>query len=232
MYYNNNFVSKNKKDFKIKKMKIDNIKKITTRIKKLKIILDLNLHIELLDKKHEFTCKTLNFGKEEFNLFLNYDAYNNMTSGDGVTYVVTNILNGKENIIAYFQLSAFALHFKDEFDFEDDKVPKKKKKTRYIPINSFLINMFAVDKKYQDSVCNGMIVSDIIFKYIIAFIEEMSKTTIGGKIIILCSVKDAISFYKRNNFKPLNEYMTLFDKYIDGEKPMYLGLYDLPLLEH
>lgn len=232
MYYNSNFSIIDKNNLKFVKLNDNKIKRITTRVRMLKKISNLNLDIKLLDEEYVNNCTYFNSGKKEFNWFLNNEALNDMKSGDGVTYVVTDILNGKETVIAYFQLSAFALHFKDNLDFEDDKIPKDKKKTRYIPINSFIIDMLAVDKNYQNSVWNGWIVSDVILNYILLFIENMSRTTIGGKIILLCSVKDAIRFYKRNGFKPLNEYMILFDKYIDGEEPMYYSIYDIPLLEY
>ena len=54
----------------------------------------------------------------------------------------------------------------------------------------------------------------------------MSTSIIGAKMIILCSVPDAVDFYKRNNFKELPPELTLFDHIdLSGNKAMYLTLH-------
>lgn len=89
-----------------------------------------------------------------------------------------------------------------------------------------MINMFAVNKKYQDCYFKDKLISSLVLKYIIGTLYEMSINIIGAKMIILCSVSNAVKFYEKNNFKKIDECYSMFDK-VDAMDniPMYLTLH-------
>ncbi len=45
-------------------------------------------------------------------------------------------------------------------------------------------------------------------------------------MIVLYSVPDAVEFYKRNNFLPLDEYRSFDDDFTEGCTLMYLRLFE------
>lgn len=197
--------------------------KITAKEEK-KTIHRFNPKIVLYSSEYNKLTTGFKCGKPIFDEYLCEQALEEMSSGDGVTYI---ILDEDENVlIAYYTISTSTVHFVDMYDYEDEEIPEEKKRKHYSPISSVIINMFAVNSKYQDCIYEGEIVSDLIIQAIIGRIYNMSTSIIGAKMIILCSVPDAVDFYKRNNFKELPPELTLFDHIdLSGNKAMYLTLH-------
>lgn len=197
--------------------------------KDLKVIDKINFNVEVYTQEHTKFVENFNSGVVAFNDFIKKDALSDKELGEGVTYVVTNTINEKDKtikeIVAYYTISTFAVQIMDDYDYEDDSIPDEKKRIHYSPISAFLINMFAVNKKYQDTTYDGTLISDLIFMNIINHLYDISTNLVGAKSIILCSVKDAVKFYKRNHFKEFDSGMTLLDKCIDDTVPMHLPLH-------
>lgn len=170
-----------------------------------------------------------NFFVEEkaFDNFIKEEAINDMISGDGVTYLIINEANERE-IVAYYTISSSSIHTIDRYDFEDEDVPQDEKREHFSPISAFLIKMFAVNEKYQDTYYNNELVASLILKNIISDLHDMSTSVVGAKIIILCAVEKAEKFYNLNKFKKFDDNYTLFDK-IDAQDncPMYLALHNV-----
>ncbi len=161
-----------------------------------------------------------NSGKDNFAFdnFLKKEAKRDMGTGDGITYLIIDekkVGSKKcaECLVAYFTISTGAINIIDRYDFEDDEIPEDKKREHFSPISAFYINMFAVDINYQNTMFEGDLISGLILKYIIHELREMSISIIGAKVIILCSVLNAVEFYKRNGeFEEFSSKYTLLDK--------------------
>ena len=89
-----------------------------------------------------------------------------MISGDGVTYLIINEVSKRE-IVAYYTISSSSIHTIDRYDFEDEDVPQDEKREHFSPISAFLIKMFAVNEKYQDTYYNDELVASLILKNMI-----------------------------------------------------------------
>ena len=192
-------------------------------------ISEINFNIEVYASEHIGLVEGFNSGACAFNDFLKMDALVDKMSGKGVTYIVTNNIEklGKtvKEVVAYYTISTFAIQIMDDYDFEDECIPKEEKRIHYNPMSSFLINMFAVDKNYQDTTYNGELISSLILMKIVNDLYNMSINLVGAKRIILCSVKEAVEFYQKNNFKKFDKDMTVLDKYLDDTVPMQLILH-------
>lgn len=168
----------------------------------------------------EFTC-----GEEPFDSYLNEEALEDRLNGGGVTYIVID--QDENRLIAYYTISTSTVHFVDNYDFEYEDIPDDEKRKHYSPISAIIINMFAVNNIYQDCIYEGEVVSAKVLESIIGKIYTMSTDIIGAKMIILCSVPDAVDFYKKSNFEELPSIYTLFDHIdLDGNKPMFLTLHE------
>lgn len=195
---------------------------------KIKKLNTFNPEIKLYTPECESLTNSFDSGVFAFNTFISDDALPHKNSGDGVTYLVLdNKSNNESNLVAYYTISASTIHFVDNYDYEDDAIPTEQKRTRYSPISSFMINMFAVNKNYQDCIYNDDLISNLILMNIISELYNMSTSLIGAKMIVLCSVKEAEHFYLKNNFNKLDSNFTLLDKYIDDTIPMYLPLHNI-----
>ena len=181
--------------------------------------------IEALSEENRKLISDFFVGEKAFDDFIKKEAISDMVSGDGVTYLIVNEANKRE-IVAYYTISSSSIHSIDRYDFEDEDVPKDEKREHFSPISAFLIKMFAVNEKYQDTYYNDELVASLILKNIIFDLYDMSTSVVGAKRIILCAVEKAKKFYKLNNFEEFDGKYTLFDK-IDAQDnyPMYLALH-------
>lgn len=183
--------------------------------------------IETLSEENIGLISNFFVGEKAFDDFIKKEAINDMISGDGVTYLIINEVNKRE-IVAYYTISSSSIHTIDRYDFEDEDVPQDEKREHFSPISAFLIKMFAVNEKYQDTYYNDELVASLILKNIIFDLYDMSTSIVGAKRIILCAVENAKKFYKLNKFKEFDGNYTLFDK-IDAQDnyPMYLALHNV-----
>lgn len=190
-----------------------------------KTIENFNPVIEALSEENRKLISDFFVGEKAFDDFIKKEAISDMVSGDGVTYLIVNEANKRE-IVAYYTISSSSIHSIDRYDFEDEDVPKDEKREHFSPISAFLIKMFAVNEKYQDTYYNDELVASLILKNIIFDLYDMSTSVVGVKRIILCAVEKAKKFYKLNNFEEFDGKYTLFDK-IDAQDnyPMYLALH-------
>ena len=189
--------------------------------KKLKTIDKFNPSVKIFNEEDFYLSKNFNSGKFQFNDYICNDAIEDRKTGNGVTYIVIDKINDEEErLVAYYTLSTSSVHFVDRYDFEDDDIPDNEKREHYTPINAVMINMFAVNNEYQDTLYQEYLISDLILD-----IYELTTNIIGAKQIILCSVKDAVNFYKRNEFEEFSDELTLFDKDSEDLIPMCLTLH-------
>ena len=107
---------------------------------------------------------------ENFNDFIVSEASEYKNTGDGVTYVVWNILYDKDNIeidrdiVSYYTLSATAIPYEDRIRCDEEEVLETGEEfdIEICGISALEIKMFAVNQNYQD----------VFFKYITELWKE------------------------------------------------------------
>lgn len=193
-----------------------------------KVITEFNQIIQTFTPEDNFLINSFSSRYLAFDNYINHQALTEKENSDGVTYIVLDEKTKAEKIlVAYYTISAYTIHFKDEYDYSDETIPNEEKLIYYSPISAFMINMSVVNKNYQDTLYNGKVISNLILMNILHELYQMSINIVGAKRIILCSVKDAVNFYSRNHFCKFTDSLTLLDKFIDDTIPMYLSLHDI-----
>lgn len=198
---------------------------------------NFNPGVERLKLEHQdFLCK-FNAGKgfENFNEFINKEAYEYANNGEGVTYLVFNYCvdnngNEKKDLMAFYTIAATSIPYIDKIRLEPEEAKSKGKEfdeTR-CGIPALEVKMFAVDITYQDVFYmfegQNLPVSAWILKMIIANSIDLMINVIAFKAIFLHSVPTAEKFYLRNGFHNAEKYMDPLYS-IDGEfQAMYMSL--------
>lgn len=173
---------------------------------------------------------------DTFSVFLNDDAVDYKNSGDGVSYIVWNVIcndNGieeKREIVAYYTLATTSIPYEDRIrlDEEEAKATGKEFDIQICGISAVEIKMFAVDNKYQDVFYQhdgeDLPVAAWILRNIVNYAETLLNTVIGFKAIFLHSVPEAVDFYLLNGFVPMQINMKPLHS-IDSEfTAMYMSL--------
>ena len=157
-----------------------------------------SVDIELIE---EFSC-----GSDELDKKLKDMKKND----EGTTFVFLDETNGQ--IIGYCTYCASSL----KKSYENDSVTYPAAEIKY----------FAIDKVYQHkSYDEDFNFSDLMLCEILKKLIEISEETISFDYILLYSVPDAVSFYKRNGFLEFTEFMKKDSyTYIDGCIPMFFTL--------
>jgi hypothetical protein len=167
-----------------------------------------------------FTCE-----HDEIERYIKEDALGDNSVGKGVTSL---IVDKKANrLVAYYTLASCALlYFKDEEVLGKNNIDEIK----ISGISSIEIKMFAVSTSYQDVKCDDgkgheIPISAFILGSLIGEIYNISLYTTGIETIVLHAIPDAVDFYIRNSFVPLDKYYSLHDSYTEGCTPMYMELF-------
>ena len=92
------------------------------------------------------------------------------------------------------------------------------------------VKIFAVDERYQHTIFPGADEdaghwSDYCWYYLMEIVYGITDKHCGAGHIVLYSVPDAVTFYKRHDFKAFAELMAMpSNMVIDGCIPMFLNL--------
>lgn len=175
-------------------------------------------------------------GYENFNDFMSEEAVEYKNAGDGVTYVVWNVIYDKNNneirrdVVSYYTLAATAIPYEDRIrrDEEEAKATGEEFDTEICGISAIEIKMFAVNEKYQDVFFEyegeDLPIAAWIMRSIIDFAYSLLNEVIGFKALFLHSLPEAEKFYKANGFNAMEINMQPLHC-IDSEyKAMYLAL--------
>lgn len=197
------------------------------------VMLIESAHQDFLSEIKEFDAGK---GYENFNAFIVDEALEYKNSGDGVTYIVWNILYnelGKEikrEVVSYYTLAATAIPYEDRIrcDEEEAKETGEEFNIEICGISAIEIKMFAVDVKYQDIFFEydgeDLPVSAWIMRNIINFAYFILDGALGVKSLFLHSLPEAENFYMSNGFNPVEVNMQPLHC-VDSEfKAMYLAL--------
>lgn len=210
-------------------------KKMHTHIKQFNpdVVLITSVHRDFLPEIKEFDAGE---GYENFNDFIIDEALEYQDEGNGVTYIVWNVMydeSGKEikrEVVSYYTLAATAIPYEDRIrlDEEEARETGEEFNTEICGISALEIKMFAVDRKYQDLFYEyddeDLPISAWIIRGIINHSHTLLNGVLGFKALILHSLPDAEDFYKTNGFNPVEVNMKPLHC-IDSEyKAMYLAL--------
>lgn len=200
-----------------------------------------NPDVMLIESAHQdflSEIKEFNAGKgyENFNEFIVDEALEYKSNGDGVTYVVWNVLYselGKEikrEVVSYYTLAATAIPYEDRIrcDEEEAKETGEEFNIEICGISAIEIKMFAVDVKYQDIFFEydgeDLPVSAWIMRNIINFSYSLLDGVLGFKSLFLHSLPEAENFYIANGFNPVEVNMQPLHCVDSEYKAMYLAL--------
>lgn len=190
----------------------------------MKNIDKLNLVSDVLSLENIYLVSNFSSGQGNlaFDNYLKYEALGESKSGNGVTYLIGNILNNEDiELVAYYTISANSIPYEDIIDDEDEIDIK------ICGTSAIEIKMFAVNGKYQDCLYKNKLVSQYILEYIIDDISRMATGIIGAKNILLASVESAVRFYENSEFSKLESYMKpLYDVMTYDCVNMYLRIHE------
>lgn len=157
-----------------------------------------SVDIELIE---EFSCGSPELDKKLLQM---------KDNDDGTTFVFLDETNGQ--IIGYCTYCASGL----KKSYENDSVTYPAAEIKY----------FAIDKTYQHKAYDeDFNFSDLMLCEVMRRLIEISENSISFDYILLYSVPDAVSFYKRNGFYEFTEFMEHDSyNYINGCIPMFFPL--------
>lgn len=197
------------------------------------VMLIESAHQDFLSEIKEFDAGK---GYENFNDFIIDEAMEYKNNGDGVTYVVWNILYNelgeeiKREVVSYYTLTATAIPYEDRIrcDEEEAKETGEEFNIEICGISAIEIKMFAVDVKYQDIFFEyddeDLPISAWIMRNIINFAYSLLDGVLGFKALFLHSLPEAESFYIANGFNPVEINMQPLHCVDSEYKAMYLTL--------
>ena len=206
-----------------------------------KHIENFNPDVMPLEKSYQdFSSKMQLFnagnGYETFNDFIVSEASQYKNTGDGVTYVVWNVLYDKNNIeiyrdiVSYYTLSATAIPYEDRIRCDEEEVLETGKEfdIEICGISALEIKMFAVNQNYQDVFFEyageNLPISAWIMRSIIDYAYSLLDEVIGFKALFLHSLPEAEAFYKSNGFTPVEVNMQPLHCVDSEYTAMYLAL--------
>lgn len=171
-----------------------------------------------------------------FNEFVIDEAISYADEGNGVTYVVWNVVYDeneneiRRDIVSFYTLAATAIPYEDRIRRDEDEAKKfgEEFDVEICGISAIEIKMFAVDKKYQDVffIYDGedLPISAWVMKSIIDFSYSLMNEVLGFKALFLHALPEAENFYKTNGFNPVEVNMQPLHCVDSEYKAMYLAL--------
>ena len=203
----------------------------------------LHKHIELfnpdvvvLSDIHQDLFFSAGAGYENFDEFVIKEADAYAENGDGVTYLVFNILYDESEkevsreLVSYYTLSTTAIPYIDRIRLDEDEAKEmgEEYSEEIWGKPALEIKMFAVDEKYQDVFYEyedeDLPVAAWIIRNIINNAYSLMKNVVGFKALFLHALPEAEDFYYKNGFNPMEINMQPL-KCIDSEyTAMYLTL--------
>lgn len=179
-----------------------------------------------------------NAGEEyvNFNEFIADDALQYRDEGNGVTYVVWNVICDDLNneiqreIVSYYTLSATAIPYEDRIRVDEKEATETGNEfdIEICGISAIEIKMFAVSEKYQDVFYTydgeDLPISAWVMRSIVDFAYSLLEGVLGVKALFLHSVPEAEKFYIANGFNPVEANMQPLHCVDSAYKAMYLSL--------
>lgn len=185
--------------------------------------------ITILRKEHREYLRNfktgLKYPEKGLGDYINSDAFDDLITGDGVSYIVfqtdgDNIID----VVSFFTLVSSAIPYMYR-TIDDSEIYEV-----MCGIPAIRIHMFAVNQKYQDVFWNDKPISALVFETIINIIDEKSKTDFGIKAIYLHALPSSEKFYLKNNMLKAEEYMRPFAGDDDDLSTMYVFIREVKIV--
>ena len=176
---------------------------------------NINFDIYKLTNEHLSLAEDFKCGNDEIDKYLKTKALEDLECGNSFTRIIIDKDNSE--LIGYYSINCSSI------------VMENSNHKYFSP--AIEIKMFALCEKYQGIKLSNfddeddMLFSDHILCEIIYKIVEITEKYISATSIILYSVPNAVSFYKRNGFELFEEYMvTSNELYLKDCIPMWFQL--------
>ncbi len=174
-----------------------------------------SVKIETLSVGNEVYVNQFSCGNKTIDDYFRSKAARDQTA---VTYMFIDEEN--DCLIACATIACSAIFTEDENEKQFSTI-----------LSAMEIKYLAVDERYQHMPYfpekKSPTLSDMMFDYMLDYMEKMSHQKIGASKIVLYSVPKAVSFYKRHGFVEFGDMMYGDQGYfVDGCKPMYFDLND------
>lgn len=200
-----------------------------------------NPDVMLLESAHrDFLSEIEKFNAgnnyKNFNDFIIDDAIEYRDDGNGVTYIVWNVLYDefsnevKREIVSYYTLAATSIPYEDRIRRDEEEIQETGEEfdIEICGISAIEIKMFAVDEKYQDIFFEydgeDLPISAWIMRSIIDYAYSLMDGVLGFKALFLYSLPEAENFYIANGFNPVEVNMQPLHCVDSEYKAMYLAL--------
>lgn len=175
-------------------------------------------------KVNQDVLQKFNCGHPDFNDFLKEDAKQYSCAGKGVTYILVDENEYKNNnitiILAFATIQSTSLHYYDNID-----------NTQVLcSLSSLEIKYFAISKYFQKQQMNneGKYYSTAFFETLLVDLYEMPTKVVGFEAIFLRANSVGEKLYKRKNFIDATQYIIPYedDDPLGKCKPMVLMIQD------
>ena len=203
-----------------------------------------NPDVTSLEKAHQdfpLQIQKFNAGDEfeNFNEFILEEAMEYTEEGNGVTYVVWNVLNEEETanpqreVVAFYTLAATAIPYEDRIrlDVKEADLYGREFDSEICGIPALEIKLFAVDEKYQNVFYEfegeDLPVSAWIMRSIISYADSLMHEVLGFKALFLHALPNAEHFYEVNGFNPMRINMQPLHSVDSEYTALYLALRDV-----
>ncbi len=206
-----------------------------------KRIQNFNPDVMSLEQSHQdfsSEMKLFNAGPdyENFNEFILNEALDYKNIGDGVTYVVWNVIYNdsydeiRREIVSYYTLSATAIPYEDRIRLDEDEARETGEEfdTEICGISAIEIKMFAVNEKYQDVFFSfegeDLPISAWVIRSIVHLAYSLLNEVVGFKALFLHSLPENEEFYIANGFHTMEINMQPLHGLDSEYTAMYLAL--------
>ena len=174
---------------------------------------DYSIDVVILSSENKKYVKNFSCGNPTIDDYFKKDSFKDNTS---VTYMFID--KDADTIIACVTVACSAIFTDDEGKWQFSTL-----------LSAMEVKYLAVSEEYQhipyERGTKRPSLSDYMFDYMIDHLWEISHDQIGAAKIVLYSVPQAISFYKRHGFKLFGETMYGDSGYfVEGCEPMYYDL--------
>lgn len=174
---------------------------------------DYSICIKILTDKNKKYVETFSCGNETIDSYFKEDAFEDATS---VTYMFID--EDADKLIACVTVACSAIFVENDEEILFSTL-----------LSAMEVKYLAVSEEYQHIPYNEDAarpsLSDYMFDFMLDHLWNISQKQIGAAKIVLYSVPQAVSFYKRHGFKLFGDTMYGDTGYfVEGCEPMYYDL--------
>lgn len=174
---------------------------------------DIKIGVEILTQDNKKYVKDFTCGNPSIDEYFRKDSFKDNTS---VTYLYID--EASDKVVACITIACSAIFTEDDTEEQFSTI-----------LSAMEIKYLATSEEYQHLPYSPekerLSLSDVMFDYMIYYMSDLSHEKIGAAKIVLYSVPQAVSFYKRHGFRQFGSTMYGDEGYyVEDCEPMYLDL--------